>query len=73
MMFFDKALKSLGITGLCYTGSIRTEEDFLKNAYKLTGNVDDNGEGILSRNPDDFGVTWKQIEDQIDRARKAGL
>ena len=65
MSFFDSALSSLGITGLCYTGSIRTEEDFLKNAYKQSGNIDDKGESILTRNPDDFGVTWKQIEDQI--------
>jgi hypothetical protein len=65
MSFFDTALSSLGINGLCYTGSIRTESDFLNNSYKVTGGVDANGEGILSRNPDDFGVTWEQIEDQI--------
>ena len=62
---FDKSILSLGINGLCYTGSIRTEEDFLKNAYKLSGNVNDKGEDIISRNPDDFGVTWKQIEVQM--------
>ena len=65
MSFFDTALSSLGINGLCYTGSIRTESDFLNNSYNVTGGVDANGEGILSRNPDDFGVTWEQIEDQI--------
>ena len=65
MSFFDKALSSLEVYGISYTGRISTEEEFLKNAYTLTGDVNDKGEGILSRNPNDFGVTWKQIEDQI--------
>ena len=64
MSFFEDAIQSLGVTGYVIKGFIKNEDDFNANFYKVVGQ-EPNGTGILSNDPSDFGVTWKQIDDQI--------
>ena len=64
MSFVEDALKSLDVTGYVIKGFIKSEDDFNSNFYKIVGQ-ESNGTGILSNNSSDFGVTWKQLSDQI--------
>lgn len=64
MSFFEDAIQSLGVTEYVIKGFIKNEDDFNANFYKVVGQ-ESNGTGILSNDPSDLGVTWKQIDDQI--------
>ena len=57
-----KALDSLGIKDWVLNGDPTTEAEFNKCFQKVTGSKD--GVGIVSSNPSDFGVTWKQVSDK---------
>ena len=57
------ALIDLNITEWTMTGKPSSEVEFNNNFKKITG-VDENERGIVSTNPSDFGVTWKQITDK---------
>lgn len=57
------ALIALNITEWTMTGEPSSEVEFNNNFKKITG-VDENERGIVSTNPSDFGVTWKQITDK---------
>ena len=54
------ALSSLGIQEWVLKGEPTNEETFEQCFGKVTG-VDDNGTGIVSHDPDDFGVTWDEV------------
>ena len=54
------ALSSLGIQEWVLKGEPTNEETFEQCFGKVTG-VDDNGTGIVSHNPEDFGVTWDEV------------
>ena len=60
MASISEALSALNITEWTMTGEPATEEEFNAQFKKVTG-VDSNGTGILSSDPDDFGVTWSQV------------
>ena len=64
MSFVEDALRSLNVKGYVIKGFIKNEDDFNKNFHKVVGQ-EPNGTGILSNNSSDFGVTWKQLSDQI--------
>ena len=64
MSFVEDALRSLDVEGYVIKGVIKNEDDFNKNFHKVVGQ-EPNGTGILSNNSSDFGVTWKQLSDQI--------
>ena len=54
------ALSSLGIHEWVLKGEPTNEETFEQCFGKVTG-VDDNGTGIVSHDPKDFGVTWDEV------------
>ena len=54
------ALSSLGIQEWVLKGEPTNEETFEQCFGKVTG-VDDNGTGIVSHDPKDFGVTWDEV------------
>jgi len=54
------ALSSLGIQEWVLKGEPTNEETFEQCFGKVTG-VDDNGTGIVSHDPEDFGVTWGEV------------
>ena len=60
MATISEALIALNIQEWTMTGEPTTEEEFNAQFKKVTG-VDSNGTGILSSDPDDFGVTWSQV------------
>lgn len=60
MASISEALSALNITEWTMTGEPTSEEEFNAQFKKVTG-VDSNGSGILSSDPDDFGVTWSQV------------
>jgi len=64
-----KALDSLGIKDWVLNGDPTTEAEFNKCFQKVTGSKD--GVGIVSSNPSDFGVTWKQVSDKMKALQDA--
>ena len=58
------ALKSLSIDEYVIYGPISNEQEFLSNFKKVVGK-DETNTAILSSDPSLFGVTWKQLSDQI--------
>ena len=56
-----RALTDLGITEWVLNGEPTSESEFNSMFRKNTG-ADSNGIAILSSDPDDFGVTWSQIQ-----------
>ena len=60
------ALSSLGIQEWVLTGEPTNQESFEECFGKVTG-VDANGNGIVSHDPDDFGVTWAEVNSEISR------
>ena len=60
------ALSSLGIGEWVLRGEPSSQESFEICFGKITG-VDENGSGIESHNPDDFGVTWDEVAAEIAR------
>ena len=63
----DRAIKKLGIDEFIIDGNPTNEEEFLSMFKKVVG-VDEEGLGILSSDPADFGVTWTQIQDELPAA-----
>ena len=61
----DLALKSLGIDDYVIKGIPTNESEFNRCFKKVTGK-DSINQAILSTDPSDFGVTWKQVADQIE-------
>jgi len=55
-----EALGELGITEWVLRGEPTSEAEFNEMFRKVTGE-DDNGSAIESSDPDDFGVTWTQV------------
>ena len=62
------ALSSLGIQEWVLTGEPTNEETFEQCFGKVTG-VDDNGTGIVSHDPEDFGVTWDEVVAEIAKLK----
>tara|TARA_R100001463_G_scaffold28363_1_gene64966 strand:- start:1435 stop:1851 length:417 start_codon:yes stop_codon:yes gene_type:complete len=58
------ALTSLGITEWVYRGAdATTEAEFNQRFRKIMG-ADENGTGIESADPKDWGTTWKAVSDK---------
>jgi len=55
-----EALGELGITEWVLRGEPTSEAEFNEMFKKVTGE-DDNGSAIESSDPNDFGVTWTQV------------
>ena len=62
------ALSSLNIQEWVLTGEPTNEETFEECFGKVTG-VDDNGTGIVSHDPEDFGVTWDEVVAEIAKLK----
>lgn len=58
------AIEELGITDFSMSDTPTNETEFQEYFRKITGK-DENGNAILSDNPDDFGVTWQQIQTKL--------
>ena len=61
----SQALVELGISNFELEGTPTTEAEFNTSFTKITG-FDENGTIIRTTNPDDFGVTWSQVETKYD-------
>ena len=66
MTTISKALNALGITEWVLTKEPTTEAEFYSSFKKVTGE-DDTGTAMLSSNPDDFGVSWNEIQAEVQR------
>jgi len=64
-----KALNELSIKEWALGGEPTTEIEFNVMFKKVTGSK--NGSAILSSNPSDFGVTWKQVSDKLKALQDA--
>jgi len=60
MATIAEALVELGITEYVLRGEPTSEAEFNEMFKKVTG-ADDNGSAIESSDPNDFGVTWTQV------------
>ena len=60
MASIAEALGELGITEWVLRGEPTSEAEFNEMFRKVTGE-DDNGSAIESSDPNDFGVTWTQV------------
>ena len=60
MTTISTALSELGVTEWVLRGEPTTEAEFNQMFRKVTGS-DANGTAIESDNPDDWGVTWTQV------------
>ena len=63
MTTISQALTSLGITEWVLRGEPTNEEEFNSMFRKVTG-ADENGTGIESADPKDWGTTWKAVSDK---------
>ena len=68
MIDLGRVLKELKVTGFVFhnsdvVGNPKTEKEFNSMFGKVTGVKDDTS--IVSTNPSDFGVTWKQVSDKM--------
>tara|TARA_A100001201_G_C4070293_1_gene195590 strand:- start:56 stop:451 length:396 start_codon:yes stop_codon:yes gene_type:complete len=62
-MKISEILTELGIQDWDLYGNPTTEEEFNSMFKKVTG-VDENDISIQSSDPNDFGVTWSQIQEK---------
>jgi len=60
-----KILEELEVTEFNLKGHPTNEEEFNEMFEKAIG-VDQNDTAIMSSDPDDFGVTWAQVEEKIN-------
>ena len=60
------ALDSLGITEWALSDLPANEQEFQSYFSKAIG-VDENNHAIFSKDPQTFGVTWNQIQTEIQR------
>jgi len=65
-----KILNDLGLTEWSLSGEPTNENEFNQMFSKVVG-IDDHGSSIMSHNPDDFGVTWEQIQSKITELEAA--
>ena len=70
MIDLGRVLKELKVTGFVFhnsdvVGNPKTEKEFNSMFGKVTGVKDDTS--IVSTNPSDFGVTWKQVSDKLNK------
>ena len=63
-----RALTSLGIDQYVIRADaiIDTEEKF-NNAFTIVTGVDAYGNSIESSDPNDWGVTWSQVKEEMDK------
>jgi len=64
------AIVKLGIDGWTLNGEPSTESEFNSAFSKVTG-ADSEGMAIVSTDPSDFGVTWKQVSDKLKELNDA--
>ena len=64
MSFLVDALGSLGVTEYVVKGDPKNESEFNAKFKKVVGQ-DATGTAILSDDPSDFGITWKEVSDQM--------
>ena len=64
MSFLGNALGSLGVTKYVVKGDPKNESEFNSKFRKVVGQ-DSTGTAILSDDPSDFGITWKEVSDQM--------
>ena len=62
------ALSSLDIKEWVLRGEPHSQETFEECFGKVTG-VDENGTGIVSHEPETFGVTWDEVAAEIARLK----
>ena len=62
------ALSSLNIGEWVLRGEPTSQETFEACFGKVTG-VDENGTGIESHNPDEFGITWAEVSAEIAKLK----
>ena len=66
MATVSQALESLGISGWVIRGEPTTENQFKSMFRKVTG-ATESGNAIESSNPSEWGVTWKQVSDEMTK------
>ena len=59
------AISALGVNEWTMSGEPSSEAEFNEFFRKVTGE-DENGTGILSSNPSDFGTTWADVKAKYD-------
>ena len=64
MSFLVDALGSLGVTEYVVKGDPKNESEFNAKFKKVVGQ-DAAGTAILSDDPSGFGITWKEVSDQM--------
>jgi len=64
------AIRDLGIKDFVLYGNPVDETEFLRMFKKIIGK-DQNKHAIVSHNPNDFGVTWQQIQAKIAELQAA--
>lgn len=64
MSFIADALDSLGVTEFVLKGDPKNESEFNAKFKKVVGQ-DAAGTAILSDDPSGFGITWKEVSDQM--------
>ena len=64
------AIFALSIDEWVLLGEPTNETEFNQMFQKVVG-VDEQGLGINSSNPDDFGVTWAEVKAKLDELRAA--
>ena len=64
------AIRDLGIKDFVLYGNPVDETEFLRMFKKIIGK-DQNKHAIVSHNPNDFGVTWQEIEAKIAELQAA--
>jgi hypothetical protein len=67
----SEAIFSLGITEWYLKKEPVNETEFLENFVKIVGE-DSSGTAIQSTNSSDFGVTWQQINTEMQRLETLG-
>jgi len=67
----SEAIFSLGITEWYLKKEPINETEFLENFVKIVGE-DSTGTAIQSTNSSDFGVTWQQINTEMQRLETLG-
>tara|TARA_A100001035_G_scaffold267006_1_gene250576 strand:- start:49 stop:462 length:414 start_codon:yes stop_codon:yes gene_type:complete len=64
------ALKSLNIDDWYLRGDPQNEQEFISMFAKIIG-TDSDGNVILSNEPENYGVTWKQVSDELKKLQDA--
>ena len=70
MASITDAIIKLGINDWALNGEPTSESEFNSGFSKITG-ADSEGMAIVSTDPSDFGVTWKQVSDKLKELNDA--